>query len=112
MNFAIEYFNEIVGVTGYNTIHKDLKKVEIGYWLSSKQQGKGIITRSCNKLIQYAFNELDIEKVQISVAAENIKSRNVCERLGFKLEGIIKNSEKLHDKIVDHAVYGLYKNKT
>lgn len=112
MNLAIEYLNEIVGVTGYNTIYKDLKKVEIGYWLSSKQQGRGIITKSCTKLIQHAFNELDIEKVQISVAAENIKSRKVCEKLGFKLEGIIKNSEKLHDKIVDHAIYGMYKIKT
>lgn len=50
--------------------------------------------------------------MQISVAAENIKNRKVCEKLGLKLEGIIKNSEKLHDKIVDHAIYGMYKIKT
>jgi len=109
---AIEYCNKIVGVTGYNTIDKDLKKVEIGYWISSKQQGKGIVTKSCNKLIQYAFNELEIKKVQISVATENIKSRKICEILGMKLEGIIKNSEKIHGKIIDHAIYGICKNKT
>jgi len=106
---AIEYRGDLVGVISYNKILRSLKKVEIGYWLSSKYQGKGIISRSVDFLTTYAFNNLDMEKVEIAAASENQPSRRVCERLGFKLEGIIKNAENLHGKLVDHAIYGLYR---
>ena len=104
---AIKYQENIVGVIGYNIINHSVKKVDIGYWIGSRYQGRGIITKSCNHLIQYAFNQLAMQKVQIAVATDNTPSRKVCERLGFKLEGIITNSENLHGKIVDHAIYGI-----
>lgn len=107
MTCAIWYRDAIVGVVGYKSIQPDLKKVEIGYWLSAKQQGKGIMTRACRALIQYAFSDLDMEKVEIAVAVENTPSRKVCERLGLKLEGVITNAENLQGVIVDHAVYGM-----
>ncbi|MCP4970425.1 MAG: GNAT family N-acetyltransferase [Arcobacter sp.] len=53
--------------------------------------------------------DLKMEKVEISVAVENIKSRAVCKRLNMKLEGIISNSENINGKIVDHAIYSLHK---
>ena len=108
---AIEYKNKIVGVVGYNKILTSLKKVEIGYWLSSKYQGHGIMTRAVKCLINQTFNNLKMEKVQIAVATGNYPSQKVCERLGFKPEGVIKNYENLHGKIVDHIIYGLYNEK-
>jgi ribosomal-protein-serine acetyltransferase len=48
-----------------------------------------------------------MQKVEISVAVDNQSSRGVCERLGFKLEGIITRAENLNGRVVDHAVYGL-----
>lgn len=104
---AMVFCGQVVGNISFNTISYELKKVEIGYWLSSDHQGKGIVTKSASKLIAYAFNELKMEKVQISAAVENESSRKVCERLGFKLEGIISRSENLNGQIVDHAIYGL-----
>ncbi|GLI54960.1 ribosomal-protein-L7/L12-serine acetyltransferase [Propionigenium maris DSM 9537] len=109
MTCAIEYRGDIVGVVSYNKILRPLKKVEIGYWLSSKYQGKGIITRSVDYLTRYALDEMGMEKVEIAAASENQPSRSVCERLGFNLEGIIKNSENLHGRLVDLAIYGFYK---
>ncbi len=109
MTCAIEYRGDIVGVVSYNKILRSLRKVEIGYWLSSKYQGKGIITRSVEYLTRYALDEMGMEKVEIAAAAENQPSRRVCERLGFNLEGIIKNSENLHGRLVDLAIYGFYK---
>jgi len=106
---GIIYQGELVGNISFNTINHDLKMVEIGYWLSEEYQGNGIITRSAAKLIDIAFSELNIDKVQISAAVENRASRKVCERLGMKLEGIITHSENLNGRIVDHAIYGLLK---
>lgn len=105
---AMEYKGEIVGNIAFNKIDPALKKVEIGYWLASGYQGQGIVTRSCRHLIDYAFSALEAQKVEIACAEDNLASRAVCERLGMALEGILTNREKIGDRIVNHAVYGLY----
>lgn len=111
MNCAIEFRGEIVGNAGFNTINHDLKKVEIGYWIGKQYQGNGIITRVCQHLIDFAFIKFDMEKVQISAAEDNLPSRAVCERLGMKLEGIITHQEKVGDRILNHAIYGIHRAK-
>jgi len=110
MNCCIQYKDSLVGAISFNTISESLKKVQLGYWISANHQGRGIVTKSCETLIHHAFYKMNIEKVEVSIATENTASRNICERLDFKLEGIIRNSENIHGKIVDHAVYGKYKN--
>lgn len=109
MTCAIEYKGSIVGNISFNTVNHDIKKVEIGYWLAANLQGKGIITRSCQYLIDYAFSNLKMNKVQISAAEGNAASRSVCERLGMELEGVITNAEKVGDRILTHAIYGLHR---
>lgn len=104
---TVLYCGEVVGNVSFNTINHELKKVEIGYWLSEDFQGKGIASRSVQALIDIAFHELGMEKVQIAAATENTPSRKLAERLGFKLEGVITRAENLNGCIVDHAVYGL-----
>ncbi|PAJ73385.1 RimJ/RimL family protein N-acetyltransferase [Pseudoalteromonas sp. NBT06-2] len=104
------YKDKLVGNISFNSINNELKKVEIGYWLSAEYQGNGIVTKSVSKLIEMAFTELNILKIQISVAVENQPSRKVCERLGFNLEGIITHAENLNGRVVDHAIYGLSRN--
>ncbi|MGR5258784.1 GNAT family N-acetyltransferase [Vibrio astriarenae] len=107
MTCAIVFRGQIVGNISYNTIDRQLERVEIGYWLAASHQGQGIMTRSVQHLVNYAFGTLNMRKVQISAATENAASRGVCERLGFELEGVIRRAERLNDRVVDHAVYGL-----
>ena len=107
------WFNEeLVGNISFNTINHQLKKVEIGYWLKESAQGNGIITRVCEKFIDIAFIELEMHKIEISAASENLASRAVCERLGMKLEGVISHAENLNGRIVEHAIYGLHRSET
>jgi ribosomal-protein-serine acetyltransferase len=112
MNCAIEYRGNIVGTAGFNSIDFELRKVEIGYWMAENAQGNGVMTRVCRYLIDYAFCHLAMEKVEISAATNNRASRAVCERLGMKLEGIITNEERVNNRILDHAVYGLHRPET
>ncbi|MDP6165026.1 MAG: GNAT family N-acetyltransferase [Gammaproteobacteria bacterium] len=109
MNCAVEYRGEIVGNASFNTIQHELKRVEIGYWIGKVYQGKGIISRVCHVLIDYAFKNLEMDKVQIAAAEGNRPSRAVCERLGMKLEGILTHQEKVGDRILNHAVYGIHR---
>lgn len=107
MTCAIWYQERLVGNCSFNVINHDLGKVTIGYWLSKEEQGKGIMTRVVNKLIEIAFGELEMKKVEAFIATENQPSRKLCERLGFTYEGTITRAENLNGRIVDHAIYGL-----
>ncbi|MFD2444121.1 GNAT family N-acetyltransferase [Bacillus sp. CGMCC 1.16607] len=107
LNTVILFNGEIVGVAGFNNINWSNKTAYIGYWLGEEYQGKGIITKVAKDLTNYAFNHLNLNKVEIRAAVENKKSRSIPERLGFINEGVIRQSEWLYDHYVDTVVYGI-----
>ncbi|WP_226528798.1 GNAT family N-acetyltransferase [Metabacillus niabensis] len=107
LNTAILFKGKMVGVAGYNQINWSNKTAYIGYWLGEEFQGKGIMTKVAKALTDYAFNELNLNKVEIRAAAENKKSRSIPERLNFVNEGCIRQAEWLYDHYVDHVVYGV-----
>lgn len=103
----ILFKGEIVGTASYNEIDWTNKIAYIGYWLGKDIQGNGIMTKVAKALTDYALNELRLNKVVISAAVENKKSRSIPERLGFANEGRMRDAEWLYDHYVDHIVYGM-----
>ena len=93
--FAIRKGDRFVGLIGFKDTDKTNKKTEIGYWLSEKYQKQGIITRSVDRLCDFAFHQLGINRIQIKCAVGNLSSSNIPKRLGFKLEGIERAGELL-----------------
>lgn len=104
---AIEFENHIIGVIGFNEIDWYNRIGYIGYWLASSNQGKGIITTSCQRIINHSFTNLGLNRLVITCASENKPSRAVPERLGFKHEGTAREAEWLYDHFVDHEIYAL-----
>jgi len=78
-----------------------------GYWLDAGHQGKGIMTNSCRAMIEHSFKVWKLNRITIECATENTPSRAIAERLGFRLEGVTRQVEWIHDHYVDHAIYGL-----
>ena len=97
----------IAGQVGYNTIDWAHRRTEIGYWLGASFQGRGLMTRACRALIDHAFGELKLNRVEISCATGNRRSRMIPERLGFTREGVLRQAEWVHDHFNDLVVYGL-----
>lgn len=104
---AILYKGKIAGTIGFNEINKLHKIGVMGYWLGKDFQGHGIMTKACKAFIEYGFNELNLNRIEIRVAEGNRKSRAIPERLGFTEEGKIRQAEWLYDHYVDHIIYGL-----
>lgn len=108
---VIYYQNHFVGLVGLRDTDMVNKKTEIGYWLSESYQKKGIMTRACKAMIDYAFDVLEMNRVQLKAATGNIKSQMVAERLGFKREGIEREGE-LHTRgFVDLVIFSLLRNE-
>lgn len=104
---AIWHNGQIVGIIGYHHLEWANRSTCIGYWLDERFQGKGLMTKACRALVDYAFDEWKLNRIEIHCAAGNRKSRGIPERLGFKAEGLLREAEWLYDHYVDHVVYAL-----
>lgn len=105
--FGIFHDGKIVGVIGFVLFNWHSRRTEIGYWIAKSYEGRGIITESCEALINYAFQELKMNRIEIHCATENTRSRRIPEKLNFKLEGILRQSEWRHTRFYDMAIYSL-----
>lgn len=104
---AILYKCEIVGTIGFNAIDEKNKNGIIGYWISEKYQGKGIITKATKALIYMGFKQFKLNRIEIRVADKNTKSKMIPIKLGFKEEGKIRQAEYLYDHYVDLIIYSI-----
>lgn len=107
MTCGIFYRDTLAGIIGFHTIDWANRKVEIGYWLGEAFQGKGLMTKACRAIINYAFLDLGLNKVEIRCATGNSHSNAVPKRLGFTQEGIVRQGEWLYDHFVDLILYGM-----
>jgi ribosomal-protein-serine acetyltransferase len=103
--FAVLRDGAIAGIVGFRPIDRVNRVGEIGYWLAAGCQGRGVMTSCCRFLVRYAFLTLDLNRVEIAAAVGNVRSRAVPERLGFKLEGVLRERENLYGTLLDHAMY-------
>ena len=108
---GIWYKEQLVGIIGLHEIDWEDKKTEIGSWLDQNHQGNGIVTKSCKHILNYCFDNLELNKVEIHCAEQNSKSRAVPERLGFTKEGVIREAQLLYDRFVNHVVYGMLRQE-
>lgn len=93
--FAIRKNIQFVGLIGFKDTDRLNRKTEIGYWLSGKYQKQGIVTKSVDRLCDFAFHQLGINRIQIKCAVGNQSSSNIPKRLGFRFEGIERQGELL-----------------
>ncbi len=109
--YGIKYRSDLVGIIGFNTINSQNKSATIGYWLKESAQGKGLMTRSLKRLLRYAYDDRGLNRLAIAVAVENLRSQKIPEALGFRLEGIQREAEWLHDHFVDHKLYSILRSE-
>lgn len=102
---------EFIGSSGMHRINWDIPKFEIGYWIDSRQSGKGYITETVHGITGFAFNELGAKRVEIHCDTKNLKSRAVPERLKYVLEGIHYNDSIAVDgnELRDTCIYAKVK---
>lgn len=103
--------DELAGVIGFHEIDWNNRSVSIGYWLGKNHEGQGLMSSACRALVDYALIKLDLNRVEIRCATGNHKSRGIPERLGFVLEGIVREAERLPHGYVNHAVYGMLQSE-
>jgi ribosomal-protein-serine acetyltransferase len=81
-----------LGGTGMHDPNWDLRSFEIGYWLRTSAVGAGYVTEAVQLQTVLAFEALNARRLEIRCDPNNLQSRHVPERLGFLLEGHLRNA--------------------
>ncbi len=79
----------------------------IGYFLDQQHNGKGYTTEAVRLMIDYAFHDLKLHRIEAGVMPHNIASIRVLEKAGFHKEGIARKNVKINGKWEDHQVLAI-----
>ena len=92
LDFAIELKSErrMIGTAGFVTIDGANRCAEIGYVVNPDYQNKGIATEAARELLAYAFDKLNMNRVEARFMKENERSLRVMEKLSMSFEGIAR----------------------
>lgn len=110
--FAIEIDGEVVGSIGIfpqSDIHE--KNAEIGYWLSEKYWGNGIITKAILEIVDYGFKTFDIVRIYARPFSTNKGSQRALEKSGFILEAKFKKALYKNGEYMDELIYSKLKQE-
>jgi len=97
----------LAGVVCLQGVDRTNDRAALAYWLGVDFLGRGMMAASCAALLEHAFATLHLHRIELSAAVENVASWRLAERLGFRLEGTQRESERLHGEYLDHRLYGL-----
>lgn len=101
----------LIGAVSLVRINRWHQNAELGYWIHKDWQGQGIVTRSCAGLINYVFDNLELNRLYIYSAALNKPGIAIPQKLGFKNEGVLRQAVRVRQKFVDVLVFGLLKEE-
>ncbi|MBK7140473.1 MAG: GNAT family N-acetyltransferase [bacterium] len=103
--------DEVIGVVGLFDIDQRNKRTEIGYWLGLKYRGMGVATEAVSLTVKYCFETLKLHRVYAHVFIGNTASERLLLNLGFKFEGLERESRRRRGRWMDTKLYAVLKNE-
>lgn len=85
------------------------RRAEIGYLLNRDYWRQGLMHQALEAIIDFAFNTLDLHRIEADVDTQNAASLGLLKKLGFKQEGLFKERWFVYDKWQDSVMLGLLK---
>ena len=83
------------------------KRVAIGYIIDPAHQRKGIAREAVSAMLDFCFGELGLHRVQAFIHPDNIASRTLVEKLGFRNEGLLRDNLRVGDVWRNDMLYAL-----
>jgi len=103
--------DKVIGGIGMHAWDQETKRAQIGYWISAEYEGKGIVTKSLLKFIEYLFDKIGLNKIEIHFLQANKRSAKVASKFGFRVEGIIRQSIMRNGMPHDVVIAGLLRDE-
>ncbi len=104
---------EFIGGTGLFGVDRYVGSAELGYWLGKKYWRQGFMSEAVTALINFAFEELKLNRIILPAYVPNVGSNGLAKKLGFTLEGTTRESARTKStgKVYDTNHWGLLKRE-
>jgi [ribosomal protein S5]-alanine N-acetyltransferase len=89
-----------------NIVRGAMQSATIGYWIDRARAGRSLMSESIVVLMQFAFEELNLHRLEICIIPRNSNSRRVVEKLHLREEGIAERFLEINGAWEDHVRFG------
>jgi ribosomal-protein-alanine N-acetyltransferase len=100
-----------VGACGCFWAAKPHRVMELGYWIAEPFWGNGYVVEACRAVLNFAFAEYDLERMQARVIEGNGASGRVLAKLGFRAEGTLRRALFRRGKFEDLQIFSLLRDE-
>ena len=113
IRFAIvqKLTSELIGVIGLIDINETHSRAEMGYWIAKEYWNQGFATEAAQTVLDYAFTDLNLQRVYAHHFKRNPASGKVLIKIGMEKEGILRSHVQKWGKFEDIVVYGILRSK-
>lgn len=101
----------LVGICSLFNFNEHSRRAELGYALGRAYWRSGYMNEALQALLEYAFQSMQLNRLEADIDPRNLASAKTLERLGFKLEGQLRERWIVGDEITDTWLYGLLRRE-
>lgn len=108
MRWAIvDKSGQVLGTCGFHRASLEHRRTEVGYEIGTAYWGQGVVQESLTAILNLCFITLGFNRVEALVACDNKRSLTTLKRLGFKVEGLLRNYEMVKGEYQDQYVLSM-----
>jgi ribosomal-protein-alanine N-acetyltransferase len=97
----------VIGGIGVFWNPREHRVMELGYILARDHWGSGLVPEAGRALLRHAFTSTDVERIFAPIFADNRKSRRAAEKLGLRLDGVLRSNREVRGVRRDEAIYSI-----
>lgn len=106
--FGLFVDGAFAGEVNLNLIHRGaFQSAYLGYWIDERHAGNGYTPEAVVLVLRFAFEQLQLHRVQISILPRNTASRRVVEKLGLRDEGVAQGYLEINGVWEDHIRFAM-----
>ena len=109
--WLIKAGENIVGNISVKEINKRMLTAEIGYGIASEARGNGYATEAVRQVTHRALSQSPLRKLIAYVHEDNLASRRVLEKVGYRPEGVLREHYLINETPANEIIYGILRQE-
>jgi RimJ/RimL family protein N-acetyltransferase len=97
----------VLGGGSLYDVELEQRRAAVGYWLAPEARGRGVATRAVRLIARWAFEDLEVARLELTCSPDNHASQRVAERCGFTRQGLLRSHTQFKGERRDTVVFRL-----
>lgn len=111
IRWGVERGGVLIGTCGFHNVNRGARRGELGYELGYEHWGRGFMRKALRPVLDYGFNIMRFERIEAFLNVDNDRSSGLLKKLGFKLDGALRDYALSPKGLIDQNCYSLLKRE-